>query len=278
MSKICNPILTAVCFLIFLLNSPLLFGTELTITHFSSSGHPGWGAFKHQLLDPGNFGPQGAEQGFSFNIEDVTEISAADFTNTDIFIAGFSADGDMTIGYLEAQLLKEFVTQGGSLIVVSDTGFSSLNSTNIIGSHFGSLLSVSGKSEASINVVNRKVAPGITNGPFGDVNTLSWSTNNTGKIISAGDSTLIDDYGMLSVITPAGTSGAVVLYADADLFYSGGLSPGSLGDWDKLRLNVVSYSAQSSRANSSNNPIPEPGTIVLFGAGLLWFSGVARKK
>ena len=278
MNKRYKSIQMAVCFLVFFLSSTPIFATELAITHFASSGHPGWTSFRNQLLNPDNFGPKGTERDFSFNIEDVSEISAVNLANTDIFIAGFSAQNDMTISYLEAQLLKEFVARGGSLIIVSDTGFPSLNSTNIIGSHFGSLFSVSGKTEASINVVNRNIAPEITNGPFGDVNTLSWRANITGRIVLEGDSTLIDDYGMLSVVTPTGTSGSVVLYADADLFYSGSLPPVFLGDWDKLRLNIVSYSAHSSCMNVSNTPMPEPGTILLFGTGLLFLSRICRKK
>lgn len=200
MNKKFNPMLIASCVFIFILNSSTGFTTELLVKCFTPSDHISWDSFKNQLIDPNNFGPEGIELHFSFIIENVSEISAATLLDADIFIAGFSSHSDRTISYFEAQLLKEFVTRGGSLIVVSDTGFPSLNSANIIGSHFGSIYSVSGEAKASIQVVNRNIAPVITNGPFGEVNTLSWNANRVGKIVSEGNSKLIDNYGMLSVI------------------------------------------------------------------------------
>ena len=267
-----------ISFFIFLIQIQTVSAVPITVKHynFNSNQYHYSNAIRDELIDPNNFGSNGIVQDILFSFENVLGITAENLAGADIFVAAFPymPNGSTRITTIsEAQLLKDYVTQGGSLIVTSDGGGYPNNSTNVIGSLFGSLL-IKTSAKSPINIVNQNFAPEITKGPFGEVlNPLSWTANSVPKIFYGGDSTILDDTGIISVIKPTATSGSVVFFSDSSLFHA----PAGLydGDWQTLRLNVFSYSAKSSRIN---NPIPEPATMALFGLGLLGLAGVGRRK
>ena len=277
MKKKHRSVLLAVSFCFLFLNSLPAVASPIVIKHFNSYNTTQGSILNDRLTNPNNFGPNGTVRDVSFMIEDISEITSDSISGADIFIAAFPYEGTQSINDSEARLLENFVANGGNLLVSSDANPISTSSANAIGSFFGSVNFGGGTDKSSINVSDKAKEdfPGITNGPFGKAHSFSWERNATARIESEGNSTIIDNFGMVSVIPSTATSGSVVFYADTDLLYVNMPSPYYLGDWDNLRLNVFSYFAENSRVN---NPIPEPGTITLFGFGLLGLAGIGRRK
>ena len=275
MRKRVNFIILTISFFVLLIQIQPVSAIPITVKSFNTQNFNRANELRDRLLDPGNFGPSGIVQDIIFDFENVSAITPEHLAGADIFVAGFPYEGTTTISSSEAQLLRDYVTQGGSLIVTSDEHPSSRNSANAIGAPFGIGFS-EGPLRGELNIIDRDAAPEITDGPFGEIKNLQWTSNGTSKMLYGGVSTMIDDVGMISVLTPTATSGSIVFFGDSDLFYDSVLGwPHYTGDWDALRLNVFAYSANSSRIN---NPIPEPATMAMFGLGLLGLAGIGRRK
>lgn len=258
-------------FLSFILSMATIFAinpleaTTYTIKAYSSWGFQGT-TYGNALLNTANFGPSGVVKDVQFTIQDVSSITAQMLSDTDIFVAMFPYGTPWGVTSTEAQLLKNFVDGGGSLIVSSDA---STNYASTIGAYWGvGLVNGWASTGGSSSIINHTVAPGFTDGPFGVASSLSWWSNATSQVSTPGSSTLIDSFGMVSVIAPTATAGSVVFYGDTDIFtgysYYG-------ADWPKLALNLFAYSAHSTHTN-----VPEPSTFALFAVAVV--VSILRKK
>lgn len=181
--------------------------------------------YRTQLLSSSNFGTSGVVNDVTFtSVERVTSITAEMLNNTDIFVLSFVWGSGWSMTSSEALLVKNFVEQrGGSLILGSDC-----NNTyaNLLAQYYNvEFYNGWASTGSTFSMTNRSVAPEITNGPFGTVNSISWSSNATSRIINAGSSTIIDSFGMISVLAPTSTSGSIIFYSDGEL--SLGSQPGT---------------------------------------------------
>lgn len=252
--------------------------TQFTVKHFNPVDHSYGAGLNNLLTDPNNFGPAGVVKDVSFSVENISDITTGNLTGTDILLTAFPnlTDSTTNIGSGEVQTIKDYVNKGGNLIVTSDGSPDSKIFANKIGALLGPVVFSSPSTGGSpATIINRSIAPEITNGPFGDVNILYWERNATGLILDEGNSTLLDSFGMSSVITPSSTTGSIIFFADTDIFYYPSSSTLWGGDWGALVLNIFSYSAHSS---GTNNPIPEPATMLLFGCGFLGLVRTGRRK
>ncbi len=257
-------------FLLFLLFPGLVSAATYKIKSYHT-GPAGWSLesgdyttmHRSKLLDPTYFGPTGIVNDVQFTINNVADITAENLADADIFVAMFPYGG-ANITTSQAQALKDFVDRGGSLIVSVDG--STVASGNTLGSLFGSVGFGGGSTGGSTTINNTTIAPELTNGSFGTVSTLGWSSNATTQIITPGTSTKIDTFGMVSVIAPTASTGSVVFYADTDNFAYGGIH--YTGDWQKLALNLFSYSAHSTHTQA----VPEPfsGVLMLLSLCVFW--------
>ncbi len=211
-------------------------------------------SYRQQLLSTSNFGPSGIVKDVQFSsVNYVNSITADMLANTDVLMLGFVWGSGWTITASQALLVKNFVSQGGSLILAGDCDNTY---ANLVAQYYGVEFynGWANNGSGSYTISNRSIAPELTNGPFGTISSVSWSSNATTRIIQTGTSTMIDSYGMLSVIAPTTTSGAVVFYADGEMAL--GSQAGS-GDYEKLKLNIFSYAAHSSHVS-----VPEPATFL----------------
>lgn len=240
---------------------------DYKIKAYNPNGDGNWGFasgnyganFRSFLLNPSNFGSGGVVSDVRFSsITDVSSITTSSLSDADIFILMFPYGSGWNINSTQAQTLKNFVEQGGSLIV---TGDADNTYPAVVGSLFGGVSFYNGWASTGGSVSMQNSVAGVTTGPFGTVSSLSWGGNATTQITSAGNSTILDNWGMVSVIKPTGTSGSVVFYADTDAFISLGYYGAS---WQTLAGNVFAYSA-----HSAHSAVPEMNTVLLIASGIL---------
>ncbi len=227
--------------------------------------------YRSQLLSSSNFGPSGIVNDVTFSsVDRVTSITEEMLNNTDIFVLSFVWGSGWSMTSNEALLVKNFVEQkGGSLILGSDCNN---NYASLLAQYYGvEFYNGWASTGTTFSMTNRTVAPEITDGPFGVVNSVSWSSNATSQIINAGSSTVIDSFGMISVLAPTSTRGSIIFYSDGEL--SLGSQPGT-GDYEKLKLNLFAYSAHGVRTIATPT-VPEPATLLLF---FLFLSAIGINK
>ena len=167
------------------------------------------------------------------------------------------------------------------------------------GSHGAIVIGNSGRGSIDINGANFNLGTGIVNAAGTGNLTIEGNgtlTINTGVVGTAVDQTLsglnidsggVIDFGMSPISVPAGSIVAYsgITYADGDGTIT--ILPGNCGSLNvggffngTIRPNgsLVLNGGQTTSPVSSADPVPEPGTAVLFSLGMLAASQVRRRK
>ncbi len=229
-----------------------------------------YSGYRNDLFDPTKFGPGGTVSDVEFSsITRVSAITASELAGADIFVATFPYSPTINFSSSEAQVIKDFVDAGGSLIVVADGSNASLVRANTLGALFGGLTFAYGGPSGTISITDHTSAPLLTDGSFGTVSSVGWHNNAVAKISAAGDATMLDSIPALGVINPSGSSGSVIFYNDTASFSR--MANYTTGDFLPLSLNMFEYSAKNSHASGA---IPEPATFILISLSL---TAVARR-
>lgn len=249
---------------------------------------------RDDLIDPANFGGSGAVRpDISFTIldPDVPVITEDVFTGTDIFIVcagNYSGDyPSRGITAAQGQMFKNFVDNGGSLIIMADYTAAARTSANNISVLFG-LNYGADDYAADLSwsfAQDGSPLPAILQGPFGSVSSVG--THNHGvAVITDHDpaiTKMLDlENNYIAVKEPSATSGSVIFLSDVYSFLSNGSDvygsgPGGgiwgAGDLNAFNMNMFAYSADSVY---NETVIPEPASVLLLLFSLL--SILVRKK
>jgi len=262
-----------VCSLGIVLLSSLAFAENYTIKSYyygrSAFNFSTDGWLKTSLLSESNFG------GSTAVVKDVkfTSITLSNsfdyqtYSDADIFVAIFGEDASTSLTQTQANGLRDFVLNGGSLIVVADYDPRSIQSANLVGALFGGVTFQSGSSAATTNFLDIPAFSDITDGPFGKVNSVSWGSNIASTISQSGDSTILDTRAIVSVIAPTETRGSVFFFHDPYNFFG----TYAYGDHHNLLLNMFNYSAESVGGTGTSNTVPEPCTVMLMSLSVIGF-------
>ena len=203
---------------------------------------------------------------FTVNTTD-SGFTSASLSGVDVAVVSVMSAWDSAYSTAEVDALTTFVNNGGGLLIMSE--YQAAPNANIaaVASAFGISLEVSDLSPYSVDITNLAghsvfdmieavntvhFYAGSELGVSGDAYGIAWQ-DITGKIAIAAN----ESYGF----------GRVIVLGDSTLWLSNGSNEFGMVDNAAFALNTFSHLA-----------VPEPATIILFGAGAVIFAGKRRTK
>ena len=184
------------------------------------------------------------------------DITGANLLNYDVFIIG---EGTRNVTGAEATALASWVSGGGRLVTLWDSGNSGNPFNNNIMTALGLALQGSGSAGGSTTLAGGNFA--TNGGPF---NIVGQALNTTPGTAISGGSALASDWLRFQGL------GSGVAFAFADRSDHGVFSPNASTTNGQLFINIVEA--------GSINVVPEPSTYLLMVSGLVGLLMIARAR
>lgn len=232
-----------------------------------------------RLTNPANFGLGGIVGETVTAAAPVSTVTAASLVGVDLF---FLTEVDSGLSAPEISALADFVTGGGCLVLVTDSGASTGDAVSQMLSHFdgGSVSGFGGTTGATAGtIVGSSTA---TAGPFGTLGLGDdFAVSPHSPITPGGLTTVLGTSGgsnILAEIAPgalgAGSGGVL---ADTDVsFMNFFIPPATLYSNENNAILILNFIG--NQIGAATPVVPEPSSLALLGTGAAVLLGFARAR